>query len=195
MRVLLVFCHPRADSFCASLRDAAAMALETAGHLVHVEDLYGEGFSPALSAAERANYYDESANRGDVEPSVARLKAAEALLLVYPTWWFGMPAMLKGWLDRVWVPGVAFRLDGGGTLKPQLANIRRIGVITTYGSPRWVLWWVGWPDWRLFNRGVRILCAKGCRLEWLALYGMDKRTAPERETFLAKVKSRLAEWA
>ena len=101
MRVLLVFCHPRADSFCASLRDAAAMALETAGHLVHVEDLYGEGFSPALSAAERANYYDESANRGDVEPSVARLKAAEALLLVYPTWWFGMLGKYQSNITRL----------------------------------------------------------------------------------------------
>ena len=194
MRVLLVYCHPRADSFCAAVRDAAIMALKAAGHALEVRDLYAEGFSPTLSAEERGRYYDEGANLVGIESHAASLRRAEALLFVYPTWWFGPPAMLKGWLDRVWVPGVAFRRGGPAVLRPLLCNIRRIGVITTYGSPRWLLWLVGWPDWRLVRRGLRPLCARGCRVDWLALTDMDTCTAPQRERFLAHVRARLSRW-
>src|SRR5919199_1123301 len=96
MRVLLVYCHPRADSFCAEVRDTALAALETAGHAVEVRDLYAEGFPPALSAEERGRYYNEGLNLVGIESHVASLRRAEALLFVYPTWWFGPPAMLKG---------------------------------------------------------------------------------------------------
>jgi putative NADPH-quinone reductase len=194
MRVLLVHCHPRPDSFSAALRDAAASALQAAGHAVEVRDLHAEGFAPALSAEERGAYYDEARNLRGVEDHAAALRRAEALLLVYPTWWFGMPALLKGWLDRVWVPGVAFRLGGPTALRPLLTGIRRIGVVTTYGSPRWLLWWVGWPDRRLVRRGLRPLCARGCRLSWLYLPGMDACTAADRERFLARVRAHLGRW-
>jgi NAD(P)H dehydrogenase (quinone) len=70
-------------------------------------------------------------------------------------------------------------------LRPLLANIRRIGVLTTYGSPRWLLWLVGWPDRRLVGRGLRPLCARRCRLDWIALARMDTSTAPRRDRFLA----------
>ncbi|WP_238179487.1 NAD(P)H-dependent oxidoreductase, partial [Methylobacterium dankookense] len=123
---------------------------------------------------------------------IAALQAAEALVFVYPTWWFGMPAMLKGWIDRIWLPGIAFRLAGPKVLQPLLTNIRSITVVTTYGSPRWLLWLVGWPDWRLFRRGIRTLCAPRCRLEWLALTNMDACTADARERFIGKVRRRLA---
>jgi NAD(P)H dehydrogenase (quinone) len=194
MHVLLIYCHPRADSFCAALRDAAVTALEAGGHTVEVRDLYAERFSPALTAEERGRYYDETVNLRGIEGHVASLRRAEALLLVYPTWWYAMPAILKGWLDRVWVPGVAFRLGGPGVVGPLLTNVRRIGVVTTYGSPRWLLWLTGWPDRRLIGRGLRRVCARGCRLDWLALTRMDSRTWPERQQFLAKVRTRLAHW-
>ncbi len=193
MRVLIVHCHPRADSFGAALRDAAAGALVAAGHAVEIRDLYAEGFAPALNAEERGRYYNEDANLLGIEDHVASLRRAEALLLVYPAWWFGMPAMLKGWLDRVWVPGVAFRLGARG-LVPLLTNVRRIGVVVTYGATRRVLWFIGWPDRRMVAGGVRSLCARHCRLDWIALTGMDVRTALERERFLAKVRARLARW-
>ena len=196
MRVLLIYCHPRPDSFCAVLRDAAAEALRSAGHAVEIRDLYAEGFSPALDAEERGRYYDETAgaDRREIASHVDSLRSAEALVLVYPTWWFGLPAMLKGWLDRVWLPGVAFALGGPGGLRPLLTNIRRITIVTTYGSPRWLLWLVGWPDWRLFRRGIRTLCARRCRLEWLALTRIDSCTAGERQRFAATVRAHLGAW-
>jgi putative NADPH-quinone reductase len=194
MHVLLVYCHPKTDSFCAALRDAAQRGLESAGHTVESRDLYAEDFGAPMSAEQRARYYDEAENLRGVEDHVAALRRADALLLVYPTWWFGPPAMLKGWIDRVWLPGVAFRFGGPGVLRPLLTNIRRIGVVTTYGSRRWLLWFVGWPDWRVFRRGLRPLCGPRCRLQWIALTHMDAVTASERERFLAKVRARLSAW-
>lgn len=194
MHVLLVYCHPRSDSFSAALRDAAKTALESAGHTLEVCDLYGERFAPVMTAEQRGSYFDETANCRDVEEHVAALRRAEALLLVYPTWWFGPPAMLKGWIDRVWLPGVAFRFGGPGVLRPLLTNLRRIGVVTTYGSRRWLLWFVGWPDWRLFRRGLRPLCGRRCRLEWIALTHMDAATSAKRERFLEEVRVRLGSW-
>lgn len=193
MRVLLVYCHPRADSFCAALRDAVREALAARGHDVELVDLYAEGFTPVLSAEERAAYHTEGANLAGVEAHVARLRAADALVLVYPTWWYGMPAMLKGWFDRVWVPGVAFRL-GDGAIEPLLTNIRRIAVVTTYGSPRWLLWYLGWPDRRLLGRGLRRLCARGCRLDWLSLTWMDQRQRRDLEAFRDRVAGHFARW-
>lgn len=194
MRVLLIACHPRADSYGAALRDAAQGALLGAGHQVRLRDLYAEGFVPEMSAAEhrRANIPGE--NEAGIEGEAADLRWAEALVLVYPTWWYGMPAMLKGWFDRTWLPGIAFRL-GEGAIEPMLRNIRRIAIVTTYGSPLWLLWWIGWPDRRVVGRGLRRLCARRSRLDWIYLTRMDQRQRPELERFLSQVRRFFAGWA
>lgn len=193
MKVLLVHAHPRADSFSTALRDAAVATLAAAGHEVMLRDLYAEGFNPVLSAAERGIHHDIPGNLAGIEAEVAQLRSADALLLVYPTWWYGMPAILKGWFDRIWVPGVTFTL-GAGAIEPALTNIRRIGVVTTYGSPWWLLWYLGWPDRRVLGGGIRRLCAKGCALDWLYLTRMDRRGDADRRAFLARVSARLARW-
>jgi NAD(P)H dehydrogenase (quinone) len=194
MHVLLIHCHPRPDSFSSALRDAAVAGLTASGHAIEQRDLYAEGFDPVLSTYQRGVYFDEAANVLGLEDHVAALRRAEALVLVYPTWWFGMPAMLKGWLDRVWLPGVAFHLGGPKALLPLLTKIQKIAVVTTYGSPWWLLWWVGWPDRRVVRRGLRPLCAGGCRVLWLGLTGMDVDRPRRRARFLAHVRSRLAGW-
>jgi NAD(P)H dehydrogenase (quinone) len=194
MRVLVIYCHPRPDSFSAALRDAAVDGLTASGHSVDLRDLHAEAFDPILSSHQRDTYFDETQNTHGLEDHVAALRHAEALVLVYPTWWFGMPAMLKGWLDRIWLPGVAFRLGGPKVMVPLLTNIRRIGVVTTYGSPWWLLWWVGWPDRRVVRRGLRPLCASGCRIHWIGLTGMDADSPDRRRRFLARVRRRLSAW-
>jgi NAD(P)H dehydrogenase (quinone) len=193
MKVLMIACHPRADSYSAALRDAACGALAAAGHEVRLRDLHAEGFVPVMSVREHRVTNTPGANEAGIEQEVADLRWAEALVLVYPTWWYGMPAMLKGWFDRVWLPGVVFRI-GPGAIEPLLTNISRITVVTTYGSPLWLLWYIGWPDRRVMGRGLRRLCAKGCRLDWLYLTRMDHRTRPELERFLGRVRDFFAGW-
>ena len=108
-----------------------------------------------------------------------RLRAAEALVLVHPTWWGGQPAILKGWFDRVWAAGVAFTLVPGST-RPRagLRNLRRLVVVTTHGSSKWTNALQGEPGKHLVGRGLRPLCHPLARTRWIALYGLDRVDAP-----------------
>src|SRR5690242_994678 len=123
MRVLVIFAHPLADGFAAALHRTVVRPLRLCGRSVDGCASCAEGFNPVLSGAERRAYNTPSPDLSGVAEHVARLRAAEALVLCYPTWWYGMPAILKGYFDRVWANTVAFRLqEGGGVLVPALTN-------------------------------------------------------------------------
>ena len=140
MHILLVLAHPLAESFSAAVARTARDALEAGGHTVDVLDLYRENFDPRLTAAERAGYFDIPYDLSEVANLVARLKAADGLILVFPQWWFNFPAILKGFFDRVLAPGVAFSHDAsGGRILPRLSNIRLLWALTTTGSPWWIV--------------------------------------------------------
>lgn len=192
MKVLLVYAHPRADSFCHALKETAAAALRKNGHAVDVLDLYAEGFRAEMSAEERGTYHTEGANIAGLETQVARLKSAEALVFVYPTWWYGLPAILKGWFDRVWAPGVVFEINGG-VIKALLTNVRAIHVVSTMGAPWWFAWAMGHPGRMFLRLGVKRMCAKRCRFSWRAHDRIDSSTPETRAAFLARVERDFAE--
>jgi putative NADPH-quinone reductase len=192
MRVLVVHSHPDPESYNASLCRTTVQTLERAGHEVRLIDLYAEGFDPLLSRAAWRAYEDEARNVDGVEEHVAALRWCEALVFVYPTWWYGLPAMLKGWLDRVWAPGVAFILTKDGPIQPGLRNIRKLGVVTTCGAPWWLTQMIGAPGRNLLLRGCRILMAKGCRTVFLAHYRMDESTPYTRARFRTRVERAMA---
>jgi putative NADPH-quinone reductase len=187
MRFLVVYAHPLDDSFHAALHRRVVEALSEAGHEVDDCDLYAEGFQPVLSAKERRVYHDTAANGGFVPRDIERLRRCQGLVLVFPTWWFGMPAILKGWFDRVWLPGVAFALADGQT-RPLLHHIERFAVVTTYGSPWWVIrLMMGDPSRRVLMRGIRILMSRSVRTRWFAKYDMDFADRASCGRFLDKV--------
>jgi len=194
MRVLVIYAHPLADSFSAALHRAAVDTLRMAGHAVDDCDLYAEGFSPVLTAAERSAYHEIGANLDGVARHVERLRAAEALVICAPTWWYGMPAMLKGYFDRVWLPGVAFDLlPQGGAIRPLLTNIRKLTVVTTTGSPWWFMQFaMGNPGKLVLTRGLRRLLAKDARLTYLVQHGIDNSSLVSRARFLARVSAHFA---
>ena len=193
MRVLLVYCHPVPESFCASVRDEAQRTLADRGHEIRLIDLYAENFDPVLSAEERRRYNDIPSGEPPAPEHAEMLRWAEALVLVYPTWWYGLPAMLKGWFDRAWAPGVAFDLAAdGGAIRPLMTNIRHLVVLTTCGAPMWWSHLVGHPGRKTILRGIRALCAKRCRTVFLAHYRMDASTPESRTAFLGKVRRKLA---
>jgi NAD(P)H dehydrogenase (quinone) len=194
MRVLVVHAHPSPTSFSRALSDAAETALRGAGHRVTVVHLDDEGFRPAMSAAERTAYHSEAPVLDpQVERHAALVRQAEALVFVYPTWWAGPPAVLKGWLERVLVPGVAFHLDPKtNKVRTDLRHVRRLVGISTYGSSRLYVRVLSDPGRRTIMRALRMLCGRRCRRTWLGLYGMDTSTLEQREAFLATVTTRLA---
>lgn len=189
MKVLLVSAHPVADSYNAALCRAARDALARAGHTVDHLDLYAEGFDPVLGRAERLGYHAIPANRAPVEPYVARLEAAEALVFVFPVWCYGVPAILKGFFDRVFLPGVSFTLGADGIARPALTHIKRVVGITSYGRPWWVATFLmGNPPKRQIMSYFRLLTAGRARRRWLAHYDMNRSTDATRRAFLAKVE-------
>lgn len=193
MRALVVFCHPKADSFTAAVRDAVLDRLAAAGAEVRLADLYARGFAPVLTDAEWTGYLDIPANRAPVSQDVGDLEWCDTLIFVYPTWWYGLPAMLKGWLDRVLLPDVAFLMPDGAnrTIRPGLTHITRLGVFTTCGASRWLTWLVGAPGKRTLLRGVGLLCAPRCRKVYAAHYLMDSSTPTSRARHLATVAARM----
>jgi len=194
MRVLLVYTHPVAESFNAAVRDAALAGLAEAGHETRVIDLYADGFDPVLSRRGRLDYHTPGVNAAPVEKYIALIKWAEAMVYVFPTWNSGFPAMLKGWFDRVWVPGVTFELKKGGLrqFRPLLTNVRTLVAISTCGAPRWMTWLGGHTTRRALLRGVRAQLNPRCRTMWLALYRIDSATQEQRAGFLAEVRARMA---
>jgi NAD(P)H dehydrogenase (quinone) len=192
MRFLVIYAHPVKESFVSALHDCVVRALRGAGHEVDDCDLYVEGFQPVLSREERIAYHNVEANQGYVPKEIERLRRCNGLVLVFPTWWYGMPAILKGYIDRVWLPGVVFKLDRGRT-RPVLDNIERFAVVTTYGSPWWLNKLVFDPNRSMLMRGIRLLFPRVPRALWLAQYGMDSADAATREKFLRKVERELRE--
>jgi putative NADPH-quinone reductase len=194
MRLLVVLAHPAPESFSHALARTVTDAARAAGHDVHLIDLCADGFDPVLSAGERRQYHAPDRLSPDLRPHVDALRQAEGLILVYPTWWNAPPAILKGWLDRVWRPGVAFADPAPGqALRPGLPGLRLIGVVTTLGSPWWV--WtllLGAPGRRMILRGLRVCTAPRTRTLWLALHDIDRQDSAARARFLARVQARIA---
>lgn len=191
MRALVVYCHPVPESFSAAIRDAAIETLKARGAEVRLVDLYAEKFDPVMPPDERRGYNDHAPTDPALGPHIENLRWADTILFIYPTWWYGMPAMLKGWLDRVWALDVVFKLDQRGLVRPLLRHVKRVGVITTCGAP---LWWsvlMGQPGRRTILRGMRANCARLCKTLYLAHYRMDSSTQISRTAFLMKVRMRL----
>ncbi len=194
MRALVVVAHPCRESFTHAAARHATTGLERAGHDVDVIDLYADGFRTAMSYEERMAYdTDEPILDEQVRDHAERLLLAEVLVFVYPTWWSGLPAILKGWLERVMVPGVGFRFDERTSkVRPGLGQVRRIVGISTYGSPRRHVKLVNDNGRRILTRALRMSCGLRARTTWLALYAMDTTTDADRTAFLTGVEDRLA---
>jgi NAD(P)H dehydrogenase (quinone) len=191
VNIYVVYCHPNSDSFTAEVRQRTVEAFEAAGHRVRISDLYADGFSPVMSRDEWLNHLAPRP-----EPQIVEycdtLQWCDTLVLVYPTWWSGQPAMLTGWLDRVLIRGVAWELpDGKSRIAARLTNIRRVMAITTHGSSRLVNVAEGETGRRVISRAVRVLCNRFAHTTWLAMYDIDRSTAADRDAFLNRVERRI----
>ena len=194
MRILVVYAHPLDGSYHAALYRAVVGALRARGHEVDDCDLYAEGFDPVMRADERAAYHDASVNRRLIAPYVDRLLAAEALVFSFPVWNMGFPAILKGFVDKVFLPGVSFTLDEDGSFHPCLHNIKRLGVVCTYGGSRLHTFMMGDPPRRFLTRSMRRICAPGARCDYLAHYGMNRTRPERRKAFLKELEAKFSTW-
>lgn len=197
MNCLVVSSHPLKSSLCAHLTELVVDTLIGMGHEVVVDDLYADNFSPLLTAVERESYYSGSYERTAVVGEVERLQKAEALVLLFPTWWFSVPAMLKGWFDRVWAPGIAYdHADDFGPIKPRLDNLKSVLVVTTLGAP----WWVDrlimrQPVKKVIKVALLGACARNSKLTYLSLYNSEKLNERAVAKFRDKIRQALRRWS
>jgi NAD(P)H dehydrogenase (quinone) len=193
MRILVLFAHPLETSFVAAVHARIVETLRMRGHEVDDLDLYGEGFDPVLSRQTLIDYLDPVANRARVGPYVERLLAAEALVVVSPVWHDGFPAILKGYFDRVFLPGVSFKVDQHGVFWPTLLNIKRLAAVCLHGAGRRRTAHVGDPVRHFVMRGLaeNAPCA---RCEYIALYAMDAATPQRRAQYLKRVTRNFSVW-
>lgn len=185
---LILFAHPCPESLSSALHGVVVMTLQARGWTIDDLDLYAENFSPVLTEAERRSYHAEPANIEPVRAYVDRLRAADALVLVFPVWNFGYPAILKGFFDRVFLPGVSFKLVDG-KVRPNLQNIKKLAAVTTYGGTRLCALVTGDPPRRSVKRHLRYVCHPSTRLRYLALYDMNRATTEDRKSFIGKVET------
>jgi NAD(P)H dehydrogenase (quinone) len=194
MRILVLYAHPVETSFGAALHAKVVRTLNGLGHQVDDCDLYAEAFDPVMSREERIAYDDIALNRRNVARYVDRLLAAEALVFSFPVWNMGFPAILKGFVDRVFLPGVSFTRKENGDYVPALRNIGRLGVVCTYGGGLLFTILMGDLPRRFLIRSLRGICAPGARYDYLAHYDMDHTGPERRKRFLAKVEARFSTW-
>ena len=151
MRILVLFAHPVETSFGAALHAKLVEVLRARGHKVDDCNLNAEGFDPVMSRQDRLDYHNLAVNRRRVAPYVDRLLGAEAIVFSFPVWNMGFPAILKGFVDKVFLPGVSFTLGEDGSYNPCLHNIKRLGVVCTYGGGRLLTFMMGDPPRRIHD--------------------------------------------
>jgi len=137
-RILVMLGHPSADSLSAALAQSYKEGAQAAGAQVRLLDLGALAFDPIL----RAGYRGEQALEPDLQAAQAQIRWAEHLVWVYPTWWGAMPALLKGFIDRVFLPGFAFKYRQGSSLWDRLLAGRSAQLLVTMDSPPWYYRWV-----------------------------------------------------
>lgn len=196
MRVHVIHAHPVETSFNRALFDAVVDELSSKGHEVDALNLYDEQFDAVLSREERLNYHEVPGNLTPaIKPYVDRLRAADGVIFVHPVWNYGYPAILKGYFDRIFLPGVAFVLEGGGDrgkLVPNLKNIKKAAFVTTYGGNRLRTMIMGDPPRRIARRWgwatFRTLP------KYLALYDMNNCTPEQLNGFIQTVRSEIGKF-
>ncbi len=205
--VVVLLAHPRPGSFNHALAGRVVAALERAGVPVRFHDLYAEGFDPVLTAEEAytSGTRAEEFLAAEPDPLVRRhreaLREAGGLVAIHPNWWGKPPAILSGWLDRILVPGVAYRLDDAGGAPESLLSLRRLLVVNTsdtteerertlFGDPLDAIWrrclapYLGEPE--VHRLVLRVVADAGGdrRAEWL-----DEVEAEAARLFGARVTS------
>ncbi len=193
MRILVLYAHPVETSFGAAVHQTLVDTLRRR-HEVDDCDLNAEGFDPVMTRQDRIEYHDVAVNRRRVGAYVDRLLAAEAVAFSFPVWNMGFPAILKGFIDKVFIPGVSFNMSNDGDYLPCLSNVRRLGVACTYGGTRLRTYLAGDPCRRFITRSLRMSCAPGTRCDYVALHDMNHTRADRRAAFLTEVTQRFARW-
>jgi len=133
MKYLVIYTHPNPKSFCWAVKEAIVEELKKSGGEVSIRDLYALKFDPLLKEAD-FEALRKGAELPDVKAEQNAIRAADVLVFVFPLWWAGMPAMLKGYIDRVFTEGFAYKITEND-IRGLLKN-KKVFLVTTTGAPQ-----------------------------------------------------------
>jgi len=186
---VLVSCHPLKDSLCHHLVERVAAGLKAQGIDHEHLDLYADAFSASLTVAERESYFTDRFDDAEIADRIAQLQRTKTLILIFLTWWFNVPARLKGWFDRVWGPRIAFtHTPDKRTIMPSLTGLEHCLVITTLASRWWIDNLMVRHPVKRFIKGVMLRgCAPQASYEMLSLYDTIGADAERVEAFCRRI--------
>ena len=192
MQATVVFAETDAPALEREALSTAVATLERAGHEVTVVDLWAERFDPVMTATQRRAYLtDHPVVSDDVAGYVEIIQRTELLVFVYATQLNTMPALMKGWLEKVMVPGVAFQFNSEGKLRPALTQVRHIIGISTYPEAWSTMRRQRDAGRRTITRALRLNTGWRTRHHWIGLYSCPTATREQRGAFLSRIEHRL----
>lgn len=188
MNVLIIYAHPNPKSFCHAILDQVKWGLEDGKHIFNIIDLYEDNFDPVL-------VYNENFKRSDLVNNVEikhyqdLIEQAEHLIFIYPIWWYGMPAILKGFIDRLFVSGFAYTAKN--RFSKGLFRNKSAWVIYTLDAPSWYV--------KLFRRSIEWLAIRDVVLKYCGIKhvkrmmfaGVKTSTLKKRKKWLDYVNNQI----
>lgn len=191
---LVVLAHPSPTSLCHVLAADAVSASTASGLNSSLIDLYDEDYDPRLTQAERASYYSSHFQGDENLVYAQQLLRCKRLVLVFPVWWYGLPAILKGYLDRTLAPGIAFdHRPNHGRPRPLLVNLESVFILTTLNAS----WWgdrlhMRHPVKKMIKTSMIRTCAPRAKTSYLPLYQADRANEQKIEAYRSRIRKSLA---
>jgi putative NADPH-quinone reductase len=192
MKTVIVFNHPYNGSYCNAILGSVTMGLQKANHEVDLIHLDKDGFNPVMTTHDLKGFVD----RKPVDPKVIdykeRIDKADHLIFIFPIWWELMPAMTKGFVDKVIFPGVAYDYKPNGFMVKKWEKIKSVTLITTMNSPRLI--------YRLiFGNAIKRALFTGIfwkmgykNRKWISLNMVKFVSTEKRTKWLLKIEQRFA---
>jgi putative NADPH-quinone reductase len=195
MKTVIIFDHPytaaashnvpHQRAFLAALCQQVQQQLKAQNDQVTLIDLHAEQFDPVMSAAELARWRQGLPVNTQAARYQQTLLAAERIIFMFPIWWEVMPAMTKGFLDKVYAKNILYR---GDNMHTKLERQPRIDVITTMSTPKLLYRWLfGAPLLKMLQRGT-FLKTRLWHFKWHSVAQVDQLTLAQRQQVLAKFK-------
>lgn len=194
MRIAIVFNHPYEGSFCSAMLGAVTSGLGHAGHEVDLLHLDRDGFNPVMTAADLKAFRNKAPTDPQVVAYSQRLASADHLVFIFPIWWELMPAMTKGFIDKVIFPGAAYDYTNSANtrMRPLWGNLKGVTIITTMNTP-------GWLYRLVFGNAIKKALVLGTfwklgyrNVKWLSFNEVKAVTKVKREKWLQQVEQRFA---
>lgn len=190
---VVVYYHPYNGSYCHAILEATIKGLEKGGYQVDVMDLLADNFNPVMTGADLLAFVKHQMVDEQAQDYVTRLKKAQKLIFIFPIWWELMPAMIKGFIDKVIFPGSTYEYAKTITgMKATLPNLEQTYVISTMNTPKYLYQFV-------FGNAVKKSMITGTlkktglkHVKWLNLTGVKSKTNDQRADWLNKIEHKMA---